>query len=357
MKLRFEIDQADSFRHGIDRPKSIVSIDVNPADIPDAQRHLLAEHLDGIDVLQLFYHHGEVIKGHPIKELCRTNREPKRIVAKAANLESLLAATRVNNDFIVRVRKWLSEPVQFRLIQAPPPNESEFQLIPSNRPDWIPQTLEAIRQMKCVWFESLIHDVQTQLNKELNARSYVVYLMPVAGSTASARFYCEPVFAGEFSGRQIRAHTPTLVFNERTGRVVEARNLVQALDIYLLNSAGALNDLSILSWENGRWVIMSPEVLVDIADESTSIKTDWKRTELDRKRVEFEIPAKGGSVRGIGQFWVRENPDGLLFIDIVTDTQGRSWAERVQTRYHMPQAAARRIVRHPDSTVADFLLH
>ena len=69
MKLRFEVDQADSFRRGIDRAKSIVSIEVNPADLSEDIRSLIAEHLVGIDLLQFFYHNGDVIKGYPIMEL------------------------------------------------------------------------------------------------------------------------------------------------------------------------------------------------------------------------------------------------------------------------------------------------
>src|SRR5688572_3516320 len=97
MKLRFEVDQADNFRRGIDRPKSIVSIDVNPADLPEETRALIAKHLSGIDVLQFFYHHGEVIKGYPIKELAHTSREPKRIVATGANVDALVAAIKAND--------------------------------------------------------------------------------------------------------------------------------------------------------------------------------------------------------------------------------------------------------------------
>lgn len=52
MKIRFKIDQADLFRRGIDAPKSVVSIEVNPADLPQETRDLIARHLEGIDVMQ-----------------------------------------------------------------------------------------------------------------------------------------------------------------------------------------------------------------------------------------------------------------------------------------------------------------
>jgi hypothetical protein len=53
MKLRFEVDQAECFRKGIDCPKSIVTIEVDPAKLPQAQRDLIAERLNGIDVFRL----------------------------------------------------------------------------------------------------------------------------------------------------------------------------------------------------------------------------------------------------------------------------------------------------------------
>jgi hypothetical protein len=86
------------------------------------------------------------------------------------------------------------------------------------------------------------------------------------------------------------------------------------------------------------------------------VKSKWSQDELDRKRVELRIPAHGGIVHGLGEFRVRQNPDGLLAIDAVTDVQGRNWAERIRTRYHLPQAAVDRIAKHPDTKVGDFLL-
>lgn len=53
MKLRFEIDQAYFFRKGIDAPKSIVTIEVNPAELPQNERDLIADRLVGIDVFKL----------------------------------------------------------------------------------------------------------------------------------------------------------------------------------------------------------------------------------------------------------------------------------------------------------------
>jgi hypothetical protein len=53
MKLRFKIDQAECLRRGIDAPKSIVTIEVNPADMSAEDRNLIADRMCGIDVLPL----------------------------------------------------------------------------------------------------------------------------------------------------------------------------------------------------------------------------------------------------------------------------------------------------------------
>jgi hypothetical protein len=273
MKLRFEVDQADSFRRGIDRPKSIVSIDVNPADVPDEVRSLIANHLVGIDVLQFFYHNGEVIKGYPIRELSYTSREPTRIVAKAANMDGLVAAIKANDSFIQRIEESFNRPIQFRLIDKPPKNEADFAFISDQRPAQLQEVCEAVRQKRRICFECFIHDVQTSLNQALHANSYVVYLLPLAPSTAQGKFFCEPVFAADFLGRPVVAHSPIIVLNEKTGRTVETNNLFQALDVYMLSGVRPgtlLDDLSILTWEGGKWVIVAPEGLIDIANDAKS---------------------------------------------------------------------------------------
>lgn len=270
MKLRFEVDQADSFRRGIDRSKSIVSIDVNPADLPEEARSLIANHLVGIDVLQFFYHNGEVIKGYPITELSYTQREPKRLVAKAVNVEALIEAIKANDSFIASIGESFNYPVQFRLVDKPPKNEAAFRLISDQHPAQIEELRYAIRQKQRVRADCFLAELQ-DLNKELHANNYVVYLLPLLPSTTTGRFYCEPVFAAEFNGRSIVAHTPQIVLNEKTGRFVEAINLFQALDAYLLSgiqSGILLDDLIILTWEGGKWIGVQPEGLVELANEA-----------------------------------------------------------------------------------------
>lgn len=80
MKLRFEVDQAECFRRGIDCPKSIVTIEVNPVKLPQDERTLIADRLDGIDVKQ--------IDG------------PGRIIALDPTYESLIDAVRVHQRII-----------------------------------------------------------------------------------------------------------------------------------------------------------------------------------------------------------------------------------------------------------------
>jgi len=90
--------------------------------------------------------------------------------------------------------------------------------------------------------------------------------------------------------------------------------------------------------------------------ETLWISSKWTKDDLHGKSVEFRIPLRGGTVHGVGEFWVRRNPRGLLAIDVVTDEPGRNWAQRMLRSYKVPQAGADRIKRHPDSTVANFRL-
>ncbi|MEK7684429.1 MAG: hypothetical protein AAB466_03290 [Verrucomicrobiota bacterium] len=84
MKLRFEVNQAEAFRQGIDVPKSIVTIEVNPSEIPQEQRNLIADRLDGIDVCQL----PGILDGIGKDQ----NGKPLRIMTKLPTFESLMEA-------------------------------------------------------------------------------------------------------------------------------------------------------------------------------------------------------------------------------------------------------------------------
>jgi hypothetical protein len=53
MKLRFEVNQAEAFRRGIDCPTSVVMIEVDPSKLEQGPRNILARHLRGIDVVEM----------------------------------------------------------------------------------------------------------------------------------------------------------------------------------------------------------------------------------------------------------------------------------------------------------------
>src|SRR6266851_3167292 len=85
MKLRFEVDQAEAFRQGIDVPKSIVAVEVAPSELSQEQRNLIADRLHGIDVCPLVGIEDGVMP---------TDRhgKPLRIIAKLPTFESLMEA-------------------------------------------------------------------------------------------------------------------------------------------------------------------------------------------------------------------------------------------------------------------------
>ena len=53
MKLRFAVDQAECFRKGVDCPKSVVTVEVDPAKTSQQERDRIADRLTGIDVRKL----------------------------------------------------------------------------------------------------------------------------------------------------------------------------------------------------------------------------------------------------------------------------------------------------------------
>ena len=89
MKLRFEVDQAEAFRQGIDVPKSIVTIEVNPAELSQKQRDLIADRLSGIDVCQAAGILDGVMDGKPRRD---RSGNPFRIMVKLPTFESLMEA-------------------------------------------------------------------------------------------------------------------------------------------------------------------------------------------------------------------------------------------------------------------------
>lgn len=98
MKLRFEVDQAECFRRGIDAPKSIVTIEVDPAKIDSDDRALIANRLDGIDVCELRKTEDRIFKAHlpPPNPTSTASGGPVRIIAKTPDYVGLIEAVREN---------------------------------------------------------------------------------------------------------------------------------------------------------------------------------------------------------------------------------------------------------------------
>jgi hypothetical protein len=94
MKLRFEVDQAECFRKGIDCPKSVVTIEVNPSDIPQEERNLIADRLDGIDVCEITAAGTIKVQGRPVL-----------VLAKDPSYQGLIEAVRANQAEVERQQK------------------------------------------------------------------------------------------------------------------------------------------------------------------------------------------------------------------------------------------------------------
>ncbi len=83
-------------------------------------------------------------------------------------------------------------------------------------------------------------------------------------------------------------------------------------------------------------------------NETIWVRCKWTREQLDDKTVEFRCRLKenGAIVTGTGKFKVRENPDGLLAINIVCDLPGQTPYEMVCQRFFIPQVGADAIEKH-----------
>jgi hypothetical protein len=67
MTLRFQVDQAQCMREGIDCPRSIVHITVKPEELSQEQRDKFADRMSGIDVRALRVHpDGRVVKSEQL---------------------------------------------------------------------------------------------------------------------------------------------------------------------------------------------------------------------------------------------------------------------------------------------------
>jgi hypothetical protein len=86
MKLCFEVNQAECFRRGIDCPEPLVTIEVNPADLDQQTRNLIADRLWLENV-----HHLRPTPFGGVRERDEDG-EPWRIMANEPTLQGLIEA-------------------------------------------------------------------------------------------------------------------------------------------------------------------------------------------------------------------------------------------------------------------------
>ena len=106
MKLRFKVDQVDCFRNGIDCPKSIITVEVNPADLSQEDRNLLADRMFEIDVCPLIHPRGSCRIEKSTTDLGK-KEVPDLIIAERPTFDSLMDAVRKNEARIAPIRKRL----------------------------------------------------------------------------------------------------------------------------------------------------------------------------------------------------------------------------------------------------------
>ena len=94
MKLRFAVNQAEALRRGINAPKSIVTVDVDPATLSEEERNLLADRMDGIDVCALS-------SSTPPHRMRTSDGRPRHLEAFEPTYEALLQAVRDNQAELV----------------------------------------------------------------------------------------------------------------------------------------------------------------------------------------------------------------------------------------------------------------
>ena len=107
MKLRFEVNQAEAFRRGINVENSIVLIEVDPKTLPQDQRDLIADRLDGIDVCEL--ETGASSFGEPAhkwidEDTKRERLAPKHVKASGPTFKELLEAVRADEQRFQQVK-------------------------------------------------------------------------------------------------------------------------------------------------------------------------------------------------------------------------------------------------------------
>lgn len=91
-KVRFDVNQAEAFRQGLECSKPIAVLELSPKDLDQETRNLIADRLAGMDVLELHLD----ANGDREKLPSRKARGHARIKAKLPTFEALMAAIREN---------------------------------------------------------------------------------------------------------------------------------------------------------------------------------------------------------------------------------------------------------------------
>jgi hypothetical protein len=92
MTLRFEVNQAEAFRRGVDVPKSTVHLEVDPSALSQQDRDLIADRLNGIDVCELCVNYENVITKNAFSDGTKA-----RIVSTLPTYDALIEAIKQND--------------------------------------------------------------------------------------------------------------------------------------------------------------------------------------------------------------------------------------------------------------------
>jgi hypothetical protein len=104
MTLRFEVNQAEAFRLGVNVPKSTCHLDVDPSKVSPTERNLIAIRLQGIDVCQLD-ECGQKVRRSPQNTSTTDADDAKgdtvRIVANLPTFKALMEAVKENQKQVM----------------------------------------------------------------------------------------------------------------------------------------------------------------------------------------------------------------------------------------------------------------
>jgi hypothetical protein len=135
MVLRFEVNQAQAFRQGVDVPKSTVHLEIDPSKLSQEERNLIADRLHGIDVVPL-----RVIEGGEIDQFSSFRGSINRIVADLPTYEALMESIRRNDkavkELLERAKK--QKPEQ-KLELKPEQTEQTEQPEQPEQPEQLPE--------------------------------------------------------------------------------------------------------------------------------------------------------------------------------------------------------------------------